>query len=145
MKHILVGLVALLVSSCAGHVEPAPEPPPRQQEQTLKEAFCSMAEQQMAQNELVARAKAAESGLSLKIKITECDLVNESAGRIYYTLSTTMGEQPVLTLDAIAIIVRMDGGWAVVKDVPIYTMDHVRGEFSWFVNEPVDDSRGQDI
>ena len=147
MGRVIAGVLALFLSSCIGHVEPAVQPTAvASAAADEKTAFCSMAQQQMAHNETVSRAKAAEGGLDLKIKITECDLVGNSAGRIYYTLNTTMGEQPVLTVDSVAIIMRIDGTWTIVKDSPIYVINHVLGEFSWFVNEPLtDDDRGQDI
>ena len=145
MKRILAGFFSLLLISCAAHVDPKPDVV-AEKEPDLQQQFCAMAENQMTINESAAAARAAEDGMRLQMSITKCDLLSDSAGRIYYTVNTWIGDQPIFTIDAISIIVRVENGWTIAKDSPLYVIDHVRGDFKWFVKDQVnDEGRGQEI
>lgn len=143
MKRIFAALLAAMLVSCAATKEAVREDPP---EQTPEQAFCDMAISQMQQNEKAAQARAMESGLDLSMEVTKCDLLSDVAGRLYYTVETSVGSNQVLTIDAVAIIIATDAGWQIVKDAPIYVIDHVHGEFKWFVKDELpEQSGGQEI
>ena len=78
--------------------------------------------------------------------MVSCYLVSPDAGKFAYLIQATVQGQPVYTLELDSFIVNADGKWNLLKQSPIYTIDHVNGEFKWLLTEPMlDSSSGSSI
>ena len=140
-RFVLVAFLGLF-TACAT-MPPSKEADLEAKLAATKQQYCQLAENRAA--EIQAGVSRMFPGTEVSVRNTSCELVMPSLGRSFYVVEVSLHGKPISRMEVISMAADLGEGWKLVREEPIYAIDHIGEKFHWFIQLPVQGKPGIEI
>jgi hypothetical protein len=100
-----------------------------------KQQYCQLAETHAG--EIQAGVSRMFPGTDVSVRSASCELIMPSLGRSFYVVEVSLNGKAISRMDVISLAADLGDGWKLVREEPIYAIDHIGDKFHWFIQLPV--------
>jgi len=134
MKHFVLVAFLSLLTACAT-LPPTEEAALEAKLAASKQQYCQLAESHAA--EIKAGVSRVFPGTEVSVRNASCELIMSSLGRSLYAVEVSTSGKAISRMEVISMSADLGDGWKLVREEPIYAIDHIGGKFHWFIQLPV--------
>ena len=132
-RFVLVAFLSLL-TACAT-LPPSEEAALEAKLAASKQQYCQLAEDHAA--EIRVGISRTFPGVEVSVRNASCELLMPSLGRSFYVVEVSMSGKAISRMEIISMAADLGDGWKLVREEPIYAIDHIGDKFHWFIQLPV--------
>lgn len=100
-----------------------------------KQQYCQMAESHAG--EIQAGISRMFPGMKVTVHTTSCEMIMPDLGRSFYSVEVSLSGKVINQMEVISMAADLGDGWKLVREEPIYAIDHIGEKFHWFIQLPV--------
>jgi hypothetical protein len=134
MKGLVLVAFLGLFTACAT-MPPSEEAAREAKMAASKQQYCQMAENHAG--EIQARVSRMFPGMKVTVRNISCEIVMPGLGRSFYSAEVSLSGKVINQMEVISMAADLGDGWKLVREEPIYAIDHIGEKFHWFIQLPV--------